>query len=79
MHDKMLGHVHGDARGLRPKFAEGSKCEALAHEAEIDRTYVSALERSEYSAPISLRNWRTPWALTRARCYNDRPSRGNRA
>jgi len=26
---------------------------------------------------IWLRNWRMPWALTRARCCNDRPSRGN--
>jgi transcriptional regulator with XRE-family HTH domain len=26
----------------------------LAHEADVDRTYVSALERSEYSATIDM-------------------------
>ena len=46
--------MHGHATGLRPKFAEGSKCEALAHGAGIDRNYVSALEGSEYSATIDM-------------------------
>ena len=41
------------ARNLRKaRNAKGLSQEALAHEADIDRTYVSALERSEYSATI---------------------------
>jgi transcriptional regulator with XRE-family HTH domain len=41
------------ARNLRKaRNAKGLSREALAHEANIDRTYVSALERSEYSATI---------------------------
>jgi len=41
------------ARNLRKaRNAKGLSQEALAHEANIDRTYVSALERSEYSATI---------------------------
>jgi transcriptional regulator with XRE-family HTH domain len=41
------------ARNLRKaRNAKGLSQEALAHEADIDRSYVSALERSEYSATI---------------------------
>jgi transcriptional regulator with XRE-family HTH domain len=41
------------AQNLRKaRNAKGLSQEALAHEANIDRTYVSALERSEYSATI---------------------------
>jgi ribosome-binding protein aMBF1 (putative translation factor) len=41
------------ARNLRKaRNAKGLSQESLAHEASIDRTYVSALERSEYSATI---------------------------
>ena len=41
------------ARNLRKaRSAKGLSQEALAHEANIDRTYVSALERSQYSATI---------------------------
>ena len=41
------------ARNLRKaRNAKGLSQEALAHEANIDRTYISALERSEYSATI---------------------------
>ena len=43
------------ARNLRKaRNARGLSQEALAHEAGIDRTYVSALERSEYSATIDM-------------------------
>jgi transcriptional regulator with XRE-family HTH domain len=43
------------ARNLRKaRNAKGLSQEALAHEADIDRTYVSALERSEYSATIDM-------------------------
>jgi transcriptional regulator with XRE-family HTH domain len=41
------------ARNLRKaRNARGLSQEALAYEANIDRTYVSALERSQYSATI---------------------------
>ena len=33
--------------------AKGLSQETLAHEAGIDRTYISALERSQYSASIT--------------------------
>jgi transcriptional regulator with XRE-family HTH domain len=39
-------------RGLRQ--AKGLSQEELAHQAEIDRTYVSALERSVYAAGIDV-------------------------
>ena len=43
------------ARNLRKaRSAKGLSQETLAHEANIDRTYVSALERSEYSATIDM-------------------------
>ena len=43
------------ARNLRnARQAKGLSQEALAHEADIDRTYVSALERSVYSASIDM-------------------------
>jgi transcriptional regulator with XRE-family HTH domain len=43
------------ARNLRKaRNAKGLSQEALAHEADIDRTYVSALERSVYSATIDM-------------------------
>lgn len=43
------------ARNLR-KFrnAKGLSQEALAHEAGVHRTYVSALERSKYSVSLDL-------------------------
>jgi transcriptional regulator with XRE-family HTH domain len=42
------------ARNLRKhRQANGLSQEALAHEAGVDRTYISALERSQYSASIS--------------------------
>ncbi|GAB1717462.1 MAG: transcriptional regulator [Nitrobacter sp.] len=41
------------ARNLRRhRYAKGLSQEALAHEADMDRTYVSALERGLYSASI---------------------------
>lgn len=41
------------ARNLRrSRYAKGLSQEALAHEAEMDRSYVSALERGVYSASI---------------------------
>ena len=41
------------ARNLRKaRNAKGLSQEALAYDANIDRTYVSALERSQYSATI---------------------------
>src|SRR5687768_3987347 len=42
------------ARNLRKyRQTKGLSQEALAHEAGIDRTYISALERSQYSASIT--------------------------
>jgi transcriptional regulator with XRE-family HTH domain len=38
----------------RARNAKGLSQEALAHEADVDRTYVSALERSKYSATIDM-------------------------
>jgi transcriptional regulator with XRE-family HTH domain len=41
------------ARNLRRRrHARGLSQEALAHEADMDRTYISALERGLYSASI---------------------------
>ena len=43
------------ARNLRQyRRAKGLSQEALAHEAGVDRTYISALERSLYSASITM-------------------------
>ncbi len=43
------------ARNLRKlRTARGLSQEALAHEAGIDRTYISALERSVYGATIDM-------------------------
>ncbi len=43
------------ARNLRRyRIAAGLSQEALAADADIDRTYVSALERSVYSASIDM-------------------------
>lgn len=43
------------ARNLRMYRLEAKLSqEALAHDAEVDRTYVSALERSVYSASIDM-------------------------
>jgi transcriptional regulator with XRE-family HTH domain len=38
----------------KARNAKGLSQEALAHEADVDRTYVSALERSEYAATIDM-------------------------
>ena len=38
----------------RARNARGLSQEALVHEADVDRTYVSALERSKYSATIDM-------------------------
>lgn len=41
------------ARNLRrSRHARGISQEALAHEADMDRTYISSLERGVYSASI---------------------------
>ena len=43
------------ARNLRKhRQAKGLSQEALAHEADVDRTYISALERGMYSATITM-------------------------
>lgn len=43
------------ARNLRKSRQEkGLSQETLAHEAGVDRTYISALERSVYSASITM-------------------------
>jgi transcriptional regulator with XRE-family HTH domain len=43
------------ARNLRnARAAKGLSQELLAHEAEVDRTYISALERCVYSATIDM-------------------------
>ncbi len=41
------------ARNLRrSRYSRGLSQEALAHEADMDRTYISSLERGLYSASI---------------------------
>ena len=43
------------ARNLRKyRHAQGLSQEELAHQAEIDRTYISALERNVYAASIDV-------------------------
>jgi transcriptional regulator with XRE-family HTH domain len=43
------------ARNLRKaRHDKGLSQEALAHEAEVDRTYISALERGVYGATIDM-------------------------
>jgi transcriptional regulator with XRE-family HTH domain len=43
------------ARNLRKaRHARGLSQEALAHEANVDRTYISALERGVYGATIDM-------------------------
>jgi transcriptional regulator with XRE-family HTH domain len=43
------------ARNLRRiRHAKGFSQESLANEAEIDRTYISALERGVYSASLTM-------------------------
>jgi len=43
------------ARNLRNmRHARGLSQEALAHDADIDRTYISALERGVYGATIDM-------------------------
>ena len=43
------------ARNLRKiRHQKGFSQEALAHEADIDRTYISALERGVYSASLTM-------------------------
>ena len=43
------------ARNLRKvRHAKGLSQEALAYEADVDRTYISALERGVYSATIDM-------------------------
>mgnify|MGYP003382750473 FL=1 len=38
----------------RHRLATGLSQEELAHRADIDRTYVSSLERCQYSAPVDM-------------------------
>jgi transcriptional regulator with XRE-family HTH domain len=43
------------ARNLRrSRHAKGLSQEALAHEADVDRTYISSLERGVYAATIDM-------------------------
>jgi transcriptional regulator with XRE-family HTH domain len=43
------------AKNLRAfRHQRGLSQEALAHEAEVDRTYISALERGVYSASLDM-------------------------
>lgn len=43
------------AKNLRAlRHQRGLSQEALAHEAEVDRTYISALERGIYSASLDM-------------------------
>ncbi len=43
------------ARNLRrQRAAKGLSQEALAHEADVDRTYISSLERGVYAATIDM-------------------------
>ena len=41
----------------KPRQARGLSQEELAHRAQVDRTYVSALERSVYAAGIDVLDW----------------------
>lgn len=67
------------ARNLRKYRQErGLSQEALAHEAGVDRTYVSALERSTYSASITMVDRLATVLGVEAAALLQRPSRSGR-
>jgi transcriptional regulator with XRE-family HTH domain len=62
----------------RARNAKGLSQEGLAHEADVDRTYVSALERSKYSATIDMVDKLAKASgVTRARYSNGRRDHGS--
>jgi transcriptional regulator with XRE-family HTH domain len=64
------------ARNLRrARNAKGLSQEALAYEADVDRTYVSALERSGYSATIDMVDKLAKALGTEASALLERPKR----
>jgi transcriptional regulator with XRE-family HTH domain len=67
------------ARNLRRYRQEkGLSQEALAHEAGVDRTYISALERSTYSASITMVDRLATVLGVEAAALLQRPSRAGR-
>jgi transcriptional regulator with XRE-family HTH domain len=67
------------ARNLRnARNAKGLSQEALAYEAGVDRTYVSALERSEYSATIDMVDKLAKALEIEANTLLQRPTRARR-
>ena len=67
------------ARNLRKYRQErGLSQEALAHEAGVDRTYISALERSTYSASITMVDRLATVLGVEAAALLQRPSRVGR-
>jgi transcriptional regulator with XRE-family HTH domain len=67
------------ARNLRRYRQEkGLSQEALAHEAGVDRTYISALERSTYSASITMVDRLASVLGVEAAALLQRPSKASR-
>lgn len=67
------------ARNLRKyRQGKGLSQEALAHEAGVDRTYISALERSVYSASITMVDKLAKILDVEAADLLQRPSRSGR-
>jgi transcriptional regulator with XRE-family HTH domain len=67
------------ARNLRRcRQEKGLSQEALAHEAGVDRTYISALERSTYSASITMVDRLATVLGVEAAALLQRPSKAGR-
>lgn len=67
------------ARNLRKYRLEANLSqEALAHEAGVDRTYVSALERSVYSASIDMIERLASVLDVEASLFLERPAKARR-
>lgn len=67
------------ARNLRKyRLAAKLSQEALAHEAEVDRTYISALERSVYSASIDMIERLATVLDVEPSLFLERPPKGRR-
>lgn len=68
------------ARNLRRYRQErGLSQEALAHEADVDRTYISALERGLYSATITMVDKLATVLGVEAAALLQRPSKSSRS
>ena len=67
------------ARNLRKYRLEAKLSqEALAHEAGVDRTYISALERSVYSASIDMIERLASVLGVEASLFLERPAKARR-